>query len=116
MTGSTRLKAGSAQKMILNMISTGAMVGIGKVYQNYMVDLKRTNEKLVTRSENIVMATTGCDRQEAKTTLDEAEGSVKLAITAILSKSDVRQAAAYLEESGGYVRRALELAEKEKNV
>lgn len=116
LTGSTRLKAGSAQKMILNMISTGAMVGIGKVYQNYMVDLKRTNEKLVTRSENIVMATTGCDRQEAKTTLDEAEGSVKLAITAILSKSDVRQAAAYLEQSGGYVRRALELAAKEKNV
>ena len=116
LTGSTRLKAGSAQKMILNMISTGAMVGIGKVYQNYMVDLKRTNEKLVTRSENIVMATTGCDRQEAKATLDEAEGSVKLAITAILSKSDVRQAAAYLEQSGGYVRRALELAAKEKNV
>ena len=81
-----------------------------------MVDLKRTNEKLVTRSENIVMATTGCDRQEAKATLDEAEGSVKLAITAILSKSDVRQAAAYLEQSGGYVRQALELAAEGRNV
>ncbi len=116
LTGSTRLKAGSAQKMILNMISTGSMVGIGKVYQNYMIDLKRTNEKLVTRSENIVMATTGCGREEAKAALDEAEGSVKLAITAVLSRSDIRQAAAYLEQAGGYVRRALELAaEKQKS-
>ena len=114
LTGSTRLKAGSAQKMILNMISTGSMVGIGKVYQNYMIDLKRTNEKLVTRSENIVMATTDCSRQEARAALDEAEGSVKLAITAILSKSDIKQAAAYLEQAGGYVRRALELAAEQK--
>ncbi len=113
LTGSTRLKAGSAQKMILNMISTASMVGVGKVYQNYMVDLKRSNEKLVIRSENIVMATTACSREEARRTLNEAEGSVKLAITAILSGNKVSQAARLLEEAGGYVRQALELAARQ---
>lgn len=109
LTGSTRMKAGTAQKMILNMISTASMVGIGKVYQNYMVDLKRSNEKLVTRSENIVMATTGCEREEAKSKLDMAEGSVKLAVTMILSGLGKEDALELLEKAEGSVRRALEL-------
>ena len=84
LTGSTRLKAGTVQKMVLNMISTGSMVGIGKVYQNLMVDVVQTNMKLITRAENIVMTATGCTREEARDSLEEAEGSVKLAITMIL--------------------------------
>lgn len=112
LTGSTRMKAGTAQKMILNMISTASMVGIGKVYQNYMVDLKRSNEKLVTRSENIVMATTGCSREEAKETLDLAEGSVKLAITVILSGQSIEKTRTLLEKTGGSVRKALELRQQ----
>lgn len=112
LTGSTRMKAGTAQKMILNMISTASMVGIGKVYQNYMVDLKRSNEKLVTRSENIVMATTGCSREEAKETLDLAEGSVKLAITVILSGQSIEKTRTLLEKAGGSVRKALELRQQ----
>lgn len=116
LTGSTRLKAGTAQKMILNMISTCSMVGIGKVYQNYMVDLKRSNEKLITRSENIVMVTTGCDRSEAKLALDEADGSVKLAITQILSGLPTEAAAAFLEKAEGKIRLALQFAEKETKV
>ena len=67
LTGSTRLKAGTAQKLILNMISTATMVGIGKVYQNLMVDVMQTNEKLHVRGENIVMEATGVDRETAKT-------------------------------------------------
>ena len=65
LTGSTRLKAGTVQKLILNMISTGAMVKIGKVYQNLMVDVQQTNEKLVVRGQNIVMEATGCTRERA---------------------------------------------------
>ena len=66
LTGSTRLKAGTAEKMVLNMISTASMVGIGKVYQNLMVDVRTTNEKLVNRAENIVMEAVGCNREEAR--------------------------------------------------
>ena len=72
LTGSTRLKAGSTQKMILNMLSTIAMVGIGKVYKNLMVDVQPTNEKLVTRAENIVMKATDVEREEAKKVVKKA--------------------------------------------
>lgn len=85
LTGSTRLKAGTAQKMILNMISTGAMVRIGKAYHNLMVDVVQSNEKLQTRAENIVMEATGVERAEARATIDAADGKVKLAITMILT-------------------------------
>lgn len=115
LTGSTRMKAGTAQKMILNMISTAAMVGIGKVYQNYMVDLKRSNEKLVVRSENIVMTTTGCSRNQAQEALNEAEGRVKLAITKILSSLTTEESMKYLEKADGNVRRALKLIVSENN-
>lgn len=107
LTGSTRLKAGTAQKMILNMISTGSMVGIGKSYQNLMVDVLQTNEKLVTRAENIIIEATQCEREKAKEVLQKAEGSVKLAITSILLECDMEKAKEALKQAGGHIRVAL---------
>jgi N-acetylmuramic acid 6-phosphate etherase len=107
LTGSTRLKAGTAQKMILNMISTGAMVGIGKVYQNLMVDVQQTNEKLVSRALNITMDACGCSREEASSALSSADGDVKCAIVMILAGVDVREARARLELASGHIRRAI---------
>lgn len=107
LTGSTRLKAGSAQKMILNMITTGAMVRTGKAYQNLMVDVVQSNEKLRTRAENIVMAATDVSREQARCTIDEANGKVKLAITMILTGKDAASAQALLDQSGGSVHNAL---------
>lgn len=108
LTGSTRLKAGSAQKMVLNMISTASMVGIGKVYQNLMVDVMQSNEKLVTRAQNIVIAATGCDKETAKRKIATADGSVKLAITMILMDCSLEQAKEHLKRSHGHIRQALE--------
>ena len=107
LTGSTRLKAGTAQKMILNMISTGSMVGIGKAYENLMVDVKQSNEKLVVRSQNIVMTATGCTREEAEKVLKQAEGHVKTAITMILLDCDPEDARQKLSQAGGKIRKAL---------
>lgn len=107
LTGSTRLKAGTAQKMVLNMISTGSMIGIGKVYQNLMVDVRQSNEKLVVRSQNIVMTATGCEREEAKAVLEQAEGHVKTAVIMILSDCNAKEAKEKLLKAGGNVRQAL---------
>lgn len=107
LTGSTRLKAGTAQKMILNMISTGSMIGIGKVYQNLMVDVMQTNAKLITRAENIVIAATECTRETAKETLAKAKGSVKFAITMILLQCTYEEAEEKLIASQGHIRKAL---------
>lgn len=107
LTGSTRLKAGTAQKMILNMISTGAMVGIGKVYQNLMIDVQKTNEKLEVRAQNITMEATGCDREEAVRMLEKAEGNVKTAIIMILLACDKKEAEQRLLKADGKVRTAL---------
>ena len=101
LTGSTRLKAGTAQKMILNMITTGAMVRIGKAYQNLMVDVVQSNEKLQTRAENIVMEATGVSRPEARAVIDAAGGKVKLAITMLLTGQDAAAAQQRLEQTGG---------------
>lgn len=79
-TGSTRLKAGTATKLVLNMITTGAMVRLGKTWGNLMVDLQATSAKLVDRGERIVMETTGCDRSAARAAIDAAGGSVRTAI------------------------------------
>lgn len=98
LTGSTRLKAGTVQKLILNMISTGAMVKIGKVYQNLMVDVQQTNEKLVVRGQNIVMEATGCTRERAVQALADAGGHVKTAIVSVLLDCDAEQAAVALED------------------
>lgn len=107
LTGSTRLKAGTAQKMILNMISTISMVGIGKVYKNLMVDVQRTNNKLEQRALNIIMNATDVDLETAKEALEAAKGSVKLAITMILLNCDLETAQAKLKESNGNIRKAI---------
>ncbi|MDE6107411.1 MAG: N-acetylmuramic acid 6-phosphate etherase [Oscillospiraceae bacterium] len=107
LTGSTRLKSGTAQKLILNMISTGAMVRTGKAYQNLMVDVVQSNEKLQVRAENIVMEATGVERSKAREAIDAAGGSVKTAITMILASCDMEEALALLEKSGGKVREAI---------
>lgn len=107
LTGSTRLKAGTAQKLVLNMISTATMVGLGKVYQNLMVDVQQTNEKLVTRGQNIVMAATGCTRDEAIRALAEANGHVKCAIVMILNDQTATEATQALDAAQGHVRQAL---------
>lgn len=107
LTGSTRLKAGTAQKIILNMISTIAMVGIGKVYKNLMVDVQLNNEKLKIRAENIIIAATDVDREVAKEFLKRAKGSVKLAITMILLNCDYEEAREKLSLSNGHIRKTL---------
>jgi N-acetylmuramic acid 6-phosphate etherase len=107
LTGSTRLKAGTAQKLILNMISTATMVGVGKVYENLMVDVMQTNEKLHVRAENIVMAATGVERPEAREAITAADGSVKTAITMILTGCGAEAARASLAKAKGHVRKAI---------
>lgn len=107
LTGSTRLKAGTAQKLVLNMISTAAMVGIGKAYQNLMVDVVPSNEKLVVRAEKIVMEATGVDREEAKKYIASAKGSVKTAIVMILTGYSCEEAEEKLELHKGHVREAI---------
>jgi N-acetylmuramic acid 6-phosphate etherase len=107
LTGSTRLKAGTAEKMILNMISTGAMVLNGKAYQNLMVDVKQSNEKLVVRAQNITMEATGCSRQQAVEALNEANGSSKVAIVMLLSGANADQARSRLETADGHVSRTV---------
>ena len=114
LTGSTRLKAGTAQKMILNMISTASMVGIGKVYQNFMVDVMQTNEKLHTRAENIVMAVTSASREQAKEVLLQADGNVKTAIVMLLLDMDAESAGQKLKQSDGHIRNAIETRRSQK--
>lgn len=108
LTGSTRLKAGTAQKLVLNMISTASMVGVGKAYQNLMVDVMQTNEKLHRRAEKIVMEATGVDQAAAREKITAAGGSVKTAITMILANCGVEEAAARLEKARGHVREAIQ--------
>ncbi|WP_339226600.1 N-acetylmuramic acid 6-phosphate etherase [Oceanobacillus sp. FSL K6-2867] len=108
LTGSTRLKAGSSQKMVLNMISTAAMVGIGKVYQNFMVDLKPTNEKLEERSKRNIMEVTGVDYETAASYFEKSKHQVKVAIVMILLQCSYEDAITKLKSSDGFVRCALE--------
>ena len=107
LTGSTRLKSGTCQKLILNMISTATMVGCGKAYQNLMVDVMQTNEKLVVRAQNIVMEATGCDRETAAEKIAIASGNAKTAITMILADCDAEEAKARLAKAKGHVREAI---------
>jgi N-acetylmuramic acid 6-phosphate etherase len=107
LTGSTRLKAGTAQKMVLNMLSTIAMVRLGKVYGNLMVDLKATNAKLRARSERTVMLATGVDAKAAADALDTTGGWIKAAILISESTLDGEAAVRLLAEHGGRLRDAL---------
>jgi N-acetylmuramic acid 6-phosphate etherase len=106
-SGSTRLKAGTAQKMVLNMISTAVMIRLGKTYSNLMVDVQPTNVKLRQRARRIVAEATGLDLQRATEILSACNGEVKTAIVAILAGISPELARIRLHESGGYVRKAI---------
>ncbi len=106
-TGSTRMKSGTAQKMICNILSTSAMIKMGKVYENLMIDLQPTNLKLVKRAQNIVMQATNVTEEVAQKHIDKF-GTVKKAIFAILTGvEDIKTVNSYLEESKGHLRNAL---------
>jgi N-acetylmuramic acid 6-phosphate etherase len=105
--GSTRMKSGTAQKMILNMFTTGAMIRQGKVYENVMVDLMLTNKKLIERAKRILMIFTGIDYNRASELLDEAEGHVKTALLMELGKVDLSTSKELLNQHNGFVRKAL---------
>ncbi|VDG31873.1 N-acetylmuramic acid 6-phosphate etherase [Lactobacillus pentosus] [Lactiplantibacillus mudanjiangensis] len=107
LSGSTRLKAGTAEKMVLNMLSTIAMVKIGKVYHNLMVDVKPTNEKLVIRAKHIIELATGVDAVTAASLFDAANQDVKTAIVMALADVDVTTAQQRLQQADGVVRDAL---------
>jgi N-acetylmuramic acid 6-phosphate etherase len=106
-TGSSRMKAGTAQKLVLNMLTTGSMIRSGKVYGNLMVDVEATNAKLIERQKKIVMEATECSREEAAIALNSCSGHCKTAIVMILTSSDAAEAAALLTESDGFIRPAI---------
>ncbi|MCY4170928.1 MAG: N-acetylmuramic acid 6-phosphate etherase [Bacteroidetes bacterium] len=107
--GSTRMKSGTAQKLVLNMITTASMIRLGKVYQNMMVDLQMTAEKLTQRSRRTVMTVTGLSYQDATTVLAAADGHVKTALVMVLAEVSKNEALARLEKSDGFVRGALKI-------
>ncbi|AUI87535.1 N-acetylmuramic acid 6-phosphate etherase [Vibrio azureus] len=106
-TGSSRMKAGTAQKMVLNMLSTGAMIRNGKVFGNLMVDVEATNAKLVQRQVNIVVEATGASYSDAEQALNDCERNCKTAIFMILSGLDAQKAKRKLTEHNGFIRKAL---------
>ncbi len=107
LTGSTRMKSGTAQKLVLNMLTTASMIRIGKSYQNLMVDLRPSNKKLVARAIRIVMQTAGCTAAQAKQALDSTGNDVKLAILVAITGMDVEAARAALGRAGGFLRKAI---------
>lgn len=108
LTGSTRLKSGTAQKLVLNMLTTASMIRLGKSYQNLMVDVKATNKKLLARATRIVMQATDCDKAQATSTLEETEFDVKLAILMILTGLGIQEAREQLHHQQGFLRAAVE--------
>ncbi len=106
LSGSTRLKAGTATKMALNMISTGAMALWGKTYENLMVDVRATNRKLIDRCVRIVMRATGADRPQAEALIQEAGGNLKAAILMQLTGATLAQTLSALEKAKGHVKKA----------
>lgn len=109
-TGSSRMKAGTAQKLVLNMLTTGAMIRSGKVYGNLMVDVEATNQKLVQRQVNIVMQATDCDDATASAALTACGGHCKTAILMVLAGLDADEAKALLSQHQGFIRQALQAA------
>ncbi|HEA16050.1 hypothetical protein LCGC14_1712930 [marine sediment metagenome] len=108
-TGSTRMKSGTAQKLVLNMLSTASMIRTGKVYKNLMVDVNASNEKLHARAIRIVMQATDCTHQQGVAALAQAKQSAKLAILIILTGKDAAQAEQMLNQADGFLRKAVEL-------
>lgn len=107
-TGSTRMKAGTAQKMVLNMISTGCMIRLGKVYGNLMIDVKPTNDKLVMRAKNIIQKVVQCDLNRARELFEQSDQQVKVAIVMGLEKINKREAMNLLQEKQGRIVDVLE--------
>lgn len=107
LTGSTRLKSGTAQKLVLNMLTTASMIRIGKSYQNLMVDLNASNKKLLARAERIVMQATDCTTQQAEQALEQTGNDVKLAILVTLTGKSVSEARTALASAGGFLRQAI---------
>jgi len=112
LTGSTRLKAGTAQKLVLNMISTASMIAIGKAYNNLMVDVNLSNEKLVDRAKRIIMQATGASYALADQMLEAANRRPKVAIVMIETDSDCRRAEELLEKASGFVKKAILLGKE----
>lgn len=108
--GSTRMKAGTAQKMVLNMLTTGTMIKLGKVYSNLMVDLKASNEKLYARAKRITMIATGESEETVEKILEETGFNVKLSILMIRTGINKEEAQKLLRENKGYVQRAIDAA------
>ncbi|MGV2988668.1 N-acetylmuramic acid 6-phosphate etherase [Vibrio sp. E150_011] len=108
LTGSTRLKSGTAQKLVLNMLTTASMIRLGKSYENLMVDVKATNAKLVARATRIVMQATECTEREAKQALTITDHDVKLAILIILTGLDKEEAKQQLADKEGFLRKAVD--------
>ena len=107
LTGSTRLKSGTTQKLILNMLSTVSMIGIGKVYNNLMVDVKPTNEKLVERSKRIIMEATNCEYDTAAEYFINADENVKLAIVMLLTNSSKEEAEIKLIKGNHFIKNTI---------
>lgn len=107
LTGSTRMKSGTAQKMVLNMLTTASMIRIGKAYENLMVDLAPTNRKLMARATRMVAQVTGCDTDAARTALDRSGHDVKLAILMQITGHDIDTARRALAAAGGFLRVAI---------
>ena len=110
-TGSTRLKAGTSQKMVCNMITTATMIRLGKVYENLMVDVDVSNEKLYARWLNIVKTATGCDEQVAKVMYEKSKHNAKIAICMILLDYDYEQAEQALKKANGFVKEVIKKKE-----
>lgn len=106
--GSTRMKSGTAQKLVLNMLTTASMIRLGKVYENMMIDLQMTNKKLVERSKKIVMTITGLSYDEAIIALEKAKGHVKTALVMVKAKVEYKEAKERLKIADGFVRKAIE--------
>jgi N-acetylmuramic acid 6-phosphate etherase len=107
--GSTRMKSGTAQKLVLNMLTTASMIRLGKVYENMMVDLQLTNQKLVERAKRIIMIATGVTYKDAEVTLRQSGNHVKTAIVMITKNVPAEQAREYLRKADGFVRAAIEM-------
>jgi N-acetylmuramic acid 6-phosphate etherase len=107
--GSTRMKSGTAQKLVLNMLTTASMIRLGKVYENMMIDLQMTNKKLVERSKRIVMTITGVSYDKAADVLKKADGHVKTALVMIKANVSATEARKRLKKTEGFVRKAIEL-------
>ncbi len=106
-TGSTRMKAGTAQKLVLNMISTSTMIQLGKVYNNLMIDMKPTNEKLIARTKGNIMKATGCDSETAEKLLEQSGNSAKIAVCMYKSGLNKEECEKLIDDHGGKIKEAL---------